>query len=459
MKSHVSLFLLFILLAVFPAFHADASQSTDADAPASVKSIACPSVNGALHVDGRQLTDEHGNAVQLKGISTHGLAWFPDYVNQKAFHQLRQEWNVNVIRLAMYTTESGGYCTDGDQGHLKSLIDQGVSYASSEDMYVIIDWHILSDQDPNQYKEQALAFFAEMSEKYADHNNVLYEICNEPNGSTTWNDVKSYAEQVIPVIRSNAPDAVILVGTPNWSQYVDQAAADPITDYDNLMYTLHFYAATHKEDLRNTLQTALDQGLPVFVSEYSICDASGNGALDIGQADAWMQLLDQYQVSCVNWSLCNKRESAALLNASCDKTCDFTVEDLSPAGRWLYEMLTSTDVPEPETEPLGSDPSAEKSQLSTNAYTCTTEIVNQWESNGDHYYQYQLTLTNTSDTELSGWEIDLPFSGNIALSDGWNGDYTIVDSQTLHIVSKDYNAVIAPGASVTDIGFILIYNF
>ncbi|MCQ4775612.1 glycoside hydrolase family 5 protein, partial [Lacrimispora saccharolytica] len=125
--------------------HADASQSTDADAPASVKSIACPSVDGALHVDGRQLTDEHGNAVQLKGISTHGLAWFPDYVNQKDFHQLRQEWNVNVIRLAMYTTESGGYCTDGDQGHLKSLIDQGVSYDSSEDMYVIIDWHILSD--------------------------------------------------------------------------------------------------------------------------------------------------------------------------------------------------------------------------------------------------------------------------------------------------------------------------
>ena len=109
---------------------------------------------------------------------------------------------MNVIRLAMYTTESGGYCTDGDQGHLKSLIDQGVSYASSEDMYVIIDWHILSDQNLNQYKEQALAFFAEMSEKYADHNNVLYEIAMSQNGSTTWNDVKSYAEQVIPVIRS-----------------------------------------------------------------------------------------------------------------------------------------------------------------------------------------------------------------------------------------------------------------
>ena len=417
--------------------------------------------HGRLSVKGVDLIDAKGKKFQLRGISTHGINWDvgAPFVNKSAFQTLRDDWGVNAVRLAMYTAEYNGYCSGGNKGALRKKVYDGVKYATDLGMYVVIDWHILRDGNPKSHLKEAKSFFNTVSKKYKNHKNVIYEICNEPNGSTTWNDVKSYAEQVIPVIRSNAPDAVILVGTPNWSQYVDQAAADPITDYDNLMYTLHFYAATHKEDLRNTLQTALDQGLPVFVSEYSICDASGNGALDIGQADAWMQLLDQYQVSCVNWSLCNKRESAALLNASCDKTCDFTVEDLSPAGRWLYEMLTSTDVPEPETEPLGSDPSAEESQLSTNAYTCTTEIVNQWESNGDHYYQYQLTLTNTSDTELSGWEIDLPFSGNITLSDGWNGDYTIVDSQTLHIVSKDYNAVIAPGASVTDIGFILIYNF
>lgn len=419
---------------------------------------ACPSRNGALHVEGRQLTDEHGNAVQLKGISTHGLAWFPDYVNEDAFSLLRHEWKANVIRLAMYPAESGGYCTDGDPDALKQLIDRGVSYATAQDLYVIIDWHILSDSNPNQYKDEALDFFSELSAKYADHNNVLYEICNEPNGSTTWSEVKSYAEEVIPVIRANAPDSVILVGTPNWSQYVDQAAADPITDTDNLMYTLHFYAATHKEDLRNTLKSVLDQNFPVFVSEYSICDASGNGALDIEQADAWIDLLNQYQVSYVNWSLCNKNESAALLSSSCEKYSGFELTDLSPAGRWLYQILTGRDVPEPETEALGSDLTVQKAQLSTDSYICTTEIVNQWITNGDHYYQYQLTLTNTSGTELSGWEIYLPFSGEITLSDGWNGEYSVTEKQTLHISAKDYNSVVAPDASVSDIGFIIIRN-
>lgn len=140
------------------------------------------------------------------------------------------------------------------------------------------------------------------------------------------------------------------------------------------------------------------------------------------------------------------------------KASGFTQEDLSPAGRWLYEMLTGTEVPEPETEPLSSDPSAVKSQLSTDSCLYTTEIVNQWESNGDHYYQYQLTLTNISDTALSGWEIDLPFSDTIIVSDGWNGDYSVTDGTTLHIISKDYNAVVEPGASISDIGFILIRN-
>jgi endoglucanase len=318
---------------------AETEESESGDTQES-STIPCPSVNGALHVSGSELLDEKNQVVQLKGVTTHGLAWFPEYVNEDAFATLHKDWNVSVIRLAMYTADSGGYCTDGDQENLKELIDNGVTYATNQDMYVIIDWHILSDGNPNQYKEEAKAFFDEMSKKYADHNNVIFEICNEPNGDTSWNDVKSYAEEIIPIIRQNDNDAVILVGTPNWSQYVDQAAADPITGYDNIMYTLHFYAATHQEDLRNTLKSALEQNLPVFVSEYSICDASGNGAIDEEQANEWMSLLDQYHISCVNWSLCNKEESASILKSECTKTSDFESSDLSPAGLWLFHMLT-----------------------------------------------------------------------------------------------------------------------
>ena len=145
---------------------------------------ASPSVTGALHVEGTKLCGKNGEPVQLRGISTHGMAWFPDYINSDCFAQLHNEWKVNVMRLAMYTAESGGYCTDGDKEYLKGLIRDGVRYATEQDMYVIIDWHILSDNNPNIHLEEAKAFFAEISSEYVDADNVLYEICNEPNGGT-----------------------------------------------------------------------------------------------------------------------------------------------------------------------------------------------------------------------------------------------------------------------------------
>lgn len=303
-------------------------------------SLTVPSVSGKLCVNGTQLTDSKGNAVQLRGISTHGIAWFPDYINEACFKQLRKEWKVNVIRLAMYTEEYGGYCAGGNQEQLKQIIHNGVTYAAAQDMYVIIDWHILSDGNPNRHITEATAFFQEMSKKYANCNHVIYEICNEPNGGTSWEEIKTYAEKIIDVIRSNDKDAVILVGTPNWSQYVDQAARNPITKYDNIMYTLHFYAATHTDSLRNTMTTAIKNGLPIFVSEYGICDASGNGAINEAQANQWIDTMDRYKISYVAWNLSNKAETSAILRSECQKTSDFNESDLSSSGKWLYHMLT-----------------------------------------------------------------------------------------------------------------------
>ncbi len=311
-------------------------------------------VLGPLHVEGTRLTGEDGRPVQLKGISTHGIAWYPDYINEGAFRQLHDEWGVNVIRLAMYTAEYNGYCTGGDKEYLKNLLLKGVDAAENQGMYVILDWHILSDGNPNTYKEEAKAFFDEMSEKLADRDHVLYEICNEPNGGTSWQQVKDYAAEVIPVIRANDSDAVIIVGTPNWCQYVDQAAADPITGYDNIMYALHFYAATHKEDLRRQMADAIEKGLPVIVSEYGICDASGNGAIDEAEAGEWVRQMDRYGVSYVAWNLSNKSETSAILKSSCSRTGSFADSDLSDSGKWLKNMLTAGGTLGGTTEKAGS---------------------------------------------------------------------------------------------------------
>ena len=416
--------------------------------------IQSPSVCGSLSVEGTQLVGEHGEAVQLRGLSTHGIASFPQYVNEELFGEFRREWKANIIRLAMYTAESGGYCTDGDKEYLKDLVRNGVKYATSQDMYVIVDWHILSDNNPNMHKDEAIDFFAQMSKEFSGHNNVIYEICNEPNGGTSWEEIKSYAQEVIPVIRANAPDAVILVGTPNWSQYVNEAAANPITGYENIMYTLHFYAATHTDDLRSNMIAAIDAGLPVFVSEYGICDASGNGNIDEAQANAWVQVLNQYNVSYIAWNISNKNETSAIIKSTVEKTSGFSWEDLSASGQWLYQVITNEkgSALEEEAGPVQS------SSLDTVTKSGDMEVVGtqvkHWESNGQQFYQYDLTVKNISGQPCQSWAVDVKFNSDISLSDSWNGQYS-AEGDTLHISSMDYNGNLSAGGSTGDVGFIV----
>lgn len=300
--------------------------------------------HGALRVEGTQLVDKNGDPYQLKGVSTHGLAWFPEYVNKEAFQTIRDDWGGNVIRLAMYTDESGGYCSGGDKEQLKTLVDNGVNYATELGMYVIIDWHILHDTDPTINQGEAEKFFAEMSAKYADYDNVIYEICNEPNGGTTWQgSVRPYAETIIPIIHGNDPDAVIIVGTPTWSQDVDvvadDLAANPLKDSKNVMFAVHFYAATHTDNIRNKVTYALDKGLPIFVSEFSLCDASGNGANDYNQSDKWFDLISSNNLSYCSWSLSNKAETSALISSGCTKTSGWSESDLSETGKWIRNQI------------------------------------------------------------------------------------------------------------------------
>lgn len=417
--------------------------------------LARPSKNGALSVNGTQLVDESGQAVQLRGISTHGIAWFPDYVNQDALNQLGSDFGANLFRIALYTDESGGYCTDGDQEKLKKLVEDGVKYAKAADMYVIVDWHILHDGNPLTHKDQALQFFTEITEKLKDEKHVLYEICNEPNGGTSWADIKSYAEEVIPVIRKNVPDAVVLVGTPSWSQEIDKPQTDPVGEYGNIMYTLHFYAATHKEDLRSRMVSAIEAGTPVFVSEFGLCDASGTGGNDLTQAQNWIDTMDQYGVSYAVWSLCNKNETSALIASSCQKTSGFTQDDLSESGKWIYDMLHKKGgAAGISPEGLQTDGNSVIQNISNEDLEVEANVTNSWESDGKKFYQYQLTITNAGTEMITAWEIPLTFSDDIVLSDGWNGEYQ-ADGKRLTIHSKDYNGKLDPGESATDVGFIV----
>ena len=321
--------------------------------------IATPyEMHGKLSVSGTDIIDQYGNPVELRGVSLHGIQHtngsttaFKDYVNPSAFQILRDEWGVNLIRIPVYTAENG-YC-QGNSGSMDTTIQNAVNYATQLGMYVIIDWHILSDGNPTIYQSQAISFFSKYSAMYKNNGNVIYEICNEPNG-TDWWTVKNYAKAVIPYIRANAPDALICVGTPQWSQRVDQAAADPITAGDlnpsltggaasvkasNVLYSIHFYSATHYGDIQGYVTTAHNAGLPIFCTEFGICDASGNGNFDISNANAWINLLKSYNISFACWNLSNNNESSAMFLTSCTKLNGWVNSDLNTTGAWFINTV------------------------------------------------------------------------------------------------------------------------
>ena len=310
---------------------------------------------GPLALKGVDLCTAGGTPVQLRGVSTHGLAWYPQFVNSETFRYLRDDWGVNLIRLAMYTAEYGGYCSGGDRAYLENLIDTGVNACTELGMYCIIDWHILQDNDPNINKAEALDFFARMSEKYSGYNNVIYEICNEPNG-TNWSSIKSYADEVIPVIRANSPDSIIIVGTNTWSQDVMDPAADPVADPYNVMYAVHFYAATHGGWLRDRVVSARNSGVPIFVSEFSTCDASGNGAINYTEAQGWRDLIMNANLSYAGWNLANKDESSSIVKGSCSKLLGWTDDEISDTGKWLRSLIRDGKALEPDIIISGDDP-------------------------------------------------------------------------------------------------------
>lgn len=317
-----------------------ASVVTVPPAPEDPKGSTPVATHGQLSVKGTQLVDKNGNGYQLRGMSTHGITWFPDFINENSFRTLRDDWNTNVVRLAMYVDEWGnGQCYMKNKDGSRQLLEKGVDICIKLGMYVIIDWHVLNPGDPTAYTDEAISFFNDISKKYANYPNIIYEIVNEPNGNATWGGViKPYAEKVIPVIRKNDKDAVIIVGTPTWSQDIDQALADPL-DFDNVMYALHFYAATHTDWLRERTEKCVAGGLPIFVSEFGCCDASGNGGNDFGQTEKWLKLLDKYGISYCNWNLANKNESSSCFRESAKADGNWSDSDYSEGGAWIRKWF------------------------------------------------------------------------------------------------------------------------
>lgn len=288
--------------------------------------------HGQLSVKGTQLVDKNQNPIVLRGVSLGWHSMWPRFYNQKTVAWLKKDFNSTVVRAAL-GIEIGEHHYIKEPQFSKEKIEAVIKGAIKSDIYVIVDWH-----SHNINLKEATAYFDEISKKYGKYPNVIYEVFNEPDNET-WPEVKAYSEAIIKVIRANDPDNIILVGSPRWDQDVHLPAADPIKGYDNLMYTMHFYAATHKKELRDRTDEAIKSGLPIFVSESAGMEATGDGPMDYKSWQEYIDWMEERNISWITWSISDKDETCSMLKKSAKSEGKWKDKDLKESGLKTRELL------------------------------------------------------------------------------------------------------------------------
>jgi endoglucanase len=322
----------FLLLILIGLFFICCEDSTSAKKNKTAATIV--GKHGQLQIDGAKIIDKNGETVAFHGMSLFWSQWIGKYYNQDCIKWLRDDWKCNIVRAAM-AIEHGGYLENPslEKSRVCNVIDACIDLG----IYVIIDWH---DHNAHLHTEEAKTFFREMATRYGEYPNIIYEIYNEPEKISWRNEIKPYAEAVIAEIRAVDQDNIIVVGTPTWSQDVDIATADPIDDA-NVAYTAHFYAATHKQYLRDKITTAMQRGYAVFVTEFGVCLHTGDGDIDYQSAEEWFQYMDTHNISWCKWSIADKNEGDAALLEGANAKGGWTAQDLRESGQYIRsEIIT-----------------------------------------------------------------------------------------------------------------------
>jgi len=408
---------------------------------------------GQLSVKGSKLIGSNGQEVALHGMSLFWSQWSEGsiFYNKETVQALKCSWNANLVRAAM-GVEEGGYLTSpsAEQAKLEAVIQAAID----QGIYVIVDWH---DHNGQNHVDQAVQFFSAISKKYGSNPHIIYEVFNEPL-QVSWDSVlKPYHQKVVNAIRANDPKNVIVLGTPTWSQDVDVAANSPVSG-SNLMYTLHYYAASHKQSLRDKAQAAINKGIAIFVTEYGTVDASGGGSVDAQSSNEWYTFLDNNKISYANWAIDNKNEGAAALTPGTTSSQVGDDSRLTASGQFVKNKLksqnngvscsgngggssgTTTTTKAPTTTTKSSSGGG-----STSGVSVSFSTTQSWNGGGE----YKLVFKNTGSRAVCGVNFRMTMPSGLKLENSWNLSLVSGDQYTL---PSWFN--LAPGATYQDSGVV-----
>ena len=291
---------------------------------------------GQLQIKNGKVADKNGNPVVLRGMS---MFWsgYPEgspFYNANTVQWLRDDWCVDVVRAAM-SVETGNTNYVGNAGTEMQKIKTVIDACIANGLYVIVDFH--THNAPN-YLNQAKTFFTEIATQYGNLPNIIYEPYNEPIKQDWATEIKPYHNAIIPVIRAIDNNNIIVCGTKNFSQDVDEAANDQVTG-TNIAYTLHYYADTHRESLRQKAVNAMNRGVALFVTEYGTCDASGDRNYNEAESNIWFDFLEEHMLSSCNWSVGNKGETSSVLSPGLQKQNNWSTNELTTSGKLVRNYL------------------------------------------------------------------------------------------------------------------------
>lgn len=294
-----------------------------------------------------------GSAVQVRGLSLFWSQWGNSFYNANAVNHLASDWKIEVIRAAYGST--GAVYDSETAAQNRAFVNTIIQAAIDNDIYVIVDWH---SHNAQKETENSTAFFSDIARTWGQYDNVIFELYNEPT-NVEWSGIKSYAETVIDTIRKYS-DNLILVGTPNYDQYIGDVIGNAI-DKENIGYVLHFYAASHPLDsYKNAILSVLGANLPLFVTEYGTTNADGGCSPVITESctqdhytshsenssNNWHFFLDSKKISSVAWSVFDKYEGSAFFGTSPDESFDQSnpanwadTNQMTLSGKYIFKKL------------------------------------------------------------------------------------------------------------------------
>ncbi len=310
-------------------------ENNDQETDGIISDTTVVDIHGLLHVEGNRIVNKNGDAVSLAGNS---FFWSNDnwggerYYTPEVVSWLQEDWNTTIVRAAMGVEDSGGYLDNktANKERVQTIVDAAIDVG----LYVIIDWHSHHAEDNT---DEAVNFFQEMATLYGEYDNVIYEIYNEPLDISWSNTIKPYALSVISAIRAIDPDNLIVVGTPEWSQRVDLAAADPITEFSNIAYTLHFYTIYHHQWLRDRANAALENGIALLITEWGLI---GYSLVD-PEANEWMTWCFNNKMSHCNWAVNDKQEEWSILVPGASTSGGWSDDNLTDSGKLARSIIVN----------------------------------------------------------------------------------------------------------------------